>query len=45
MAKKKPEFRSFALKAMAAMDQSASLLKLRALMSVSRRSNSAMGRI
>ena len=33
MAKKKPEFRSFALKAMAAMDQAASLLKLRALMS------------
>ena len=32
-AKKKPEFRSFALKAMAATDQSASLLKLRALMS------------
>ena len=32
-AKKKPEFRSFALKAMAAMDQSASLLKLRAMMS------------
>ena len=35
MAKKQPEFRSFALKAMAAMDQSASLLKLRALMSES----------
>ena len=33
MAKRKPEFRSFALKAMAAMDQAASLLKLRALMS------------
>ena len=33
MAKKKPEFRSFAFKAMAAMDQSASLLKLRAMMS------------
>ena len=32
-ARKKPEFRSFALKAMAAMDESASLLKLRALMS------------
>ncbi len=31
-ARKVPEFRSFALKAMAAMDQSASLLKLRALM-------------
>ena len=31
-AKKKPEFRSFALKAMAATDQSASLLKLRSLM-------------
>jgi len=31
-AKKKPEYRSFALKAMAATDQSASLLKLRALM-------------
>jgi hypothetical protein len=34
-AKKRPEFRSFALKAMAAMDQAASLLKLRALMSES----------
>jgi Flagellar P-ring protein len=33
MAKKKPEFRSFALKAMGASDQAASLLKLRALMS------------
>jgi flagellar basal body P-ring protein FlgI len=33
VAKKRPEFRSFALKAMAAMDQAASLLKLRALMS------------
>ena len=33
VARKKPEFRSFALKAMAAMDQSASLLKLRSLMS------------
>ncbi len=33
IAKKKPEFRSFAFKAMAAMDQAASLLKLRALMS------------
>ena len=33
VAKKKPEFRAYALKAMAAMDQSASLLKLRALMS------------
>lgn len=33
MAKKKPEFRSFAFKAMAAMDQSASLLRLRAMMS------------
>ena len=32
IAKKKPEFRSYALKAMAATDQSASLLKLRALM-------------
>ena len=32
LAKKKPEFRSYAFKAMAAMDQSASLLKLRALM-------------
>jgi len=32
-AKKRPEVRSFALKAMAATDQSASLLKLRALMS------------
>ncbi len=32
MAKKKPEFRCYALKAMGAMDQSASLLKLRALM-------------
>jgi hypothetical protein len=32
MAKRKPEFRSFALKAMAASDQAASLLKLRALM-------------
>ncbi len=32
IAKKKPEFRSFALKAMAATDQSASLLKLRSLM-------------
>jgi flagellar basal body P-ring protein FlgI len=32
IAKKKPEFRSFALKAMGAMDQAASLLKLRALM-------------
>ena len=34
-ARKKPEFRSFALKAMAASDQAASLLKLRALMSES----------
>lgn len=33
MARKRPEFRSFALKAMASMDQSASLLKLRTLMS------------
>ncbi len=33
VAKKKPEFRSFALKAMGATDQAASLLKLRALMS------------
>jgi hypothetical protein len=33
MAKKKPEFRLFAFKALAAMDQAASLLKLRALMS------------
>jgi flagellar basal body P-ring protein FlgI len=33
MARRKFEFRSFALKAMAAMDQSASLLKLRILMS------------
>ena len=32
IAKTKPEFRSFALKAMAATDQSASLLKLRSLM-------------
>ena len=32
VAKSKPEFRSFALKAMAATDQSASLLKLRSLM-------------
>jgi len=32
-AKKRPEFRSFALKAMAATDQSASLLRLRSLMS------------
>ena len=32
VAKNKPEFRAFALKAMAATDQSASLLKLRALM-------------
>ena len=32
VAKNRPEFRSFALKAMAATDQSASLLKLRALM-------------
>jgi Flagellar P-ring protein/HEAT repeats len=32
IAKKKPEFRSHVFKAMAAMDQSASLLKLRALM-------------
>ncbi len=31
-AKKKPDFRSFALKAMAATDQSASMIKLRALM-------------
>ena len=31
-ARKKPEFRSYALKAMAATDQSASLLKLRSLM-------------
>jgi len=33
VARTKPEFRSFAFKAMAAMDQAASLLKLRALMS------------
>ena len=33
MARRRPEFRSFALKAMASMDQAASLLKLRALMS------------
>ena len=33
VAKKKPEFRSFALKALGAMDQAASMLKLRALMS------------
>ena len=32
MARKKPEFRSYAFKAMGAMDQAASLLKLRALM-------------
>ncbi len=32
VARKKPEFRSHALKAMSAMDQAASLLKLRALM-------------
>ena len=35
IAKSKPEFRSFALKAMAATDQSASLLKLRSLMAES----------